>query len=52
MFATLIHAVRVNDKNMETQYLGTLHQFLAAEKYFFVYPKAGTPHIPDNPPHS
>lgn len=40
------------EKNMETHYLDTLHRFLEAEKHFFVCPKAKTPHIPGNPPHS
>lgn len=39
-------------ENMQTRYLDTLHQFLEAEKHFFVCPEAGTPHIPGNPPHS
>lgn len=43
---------RVGQGNRKAQYLDTLHQFLEAEKHFFVCPGAATPHIPDNPPHS
>lgn len=47
------HTIVNGDKRkVETQYLDTLHQFHEAEKHFFVCPKAGTQHIPDNPPHS
>lgn len=43
---------RARQGNRKAQYLDTLHQFLEAEKHFFVCPGAATPHIPDNPPHS
>lgn len=53
MLADFVLPGVTNDlKKVQTRYLDTLHQFLAAEKHFFVCPKAGTPHIPDNPPHS